>query len=231
MLWFARQVDGFRGWLAVVQSTGELRTGLVAGDFTITVVSPNDTASTNASVSESAQKLGLYYFDIPNSFITANGVGEYGVVAEVDTFAGPSGTPEVRNTTSRVLRVSVDDFDSIATSITNTAQFDLRQAWTLLQTPTNNLRAIVHLEQNGERVTLDGGATISYTGYDRSGSAIAGFSGSGTLRTIGTVTYFDINLAYTPTAGDVITVDCIITGSGVGTGTHRGLTEIGFPDF
>ena len=111
------------------------------------------------------------------------------------------------------------------------AQLDLRQAWTNFAT---GLRAIVHLEQNGERVTLPSGgtpATLAYQGYDRAGNAIAGFSGSGTLRVQGSDTWFDIEQTYTPTAGEVITIRCTISDSGIGGGTHNGMTEVAFPSF
>ena len=72
-LWFTKDSNGFRGWFVAIQTTGLLRTGLVAGDFTVTVVEPGDTASTTPSVSESSTKAGLYTFLIPSSFLTTNG--------------------------------------------------------------------------------------------------------------------------------------------------------------
>lgn len=109
--------------------------------------------------------------------------------------------------------------------------FDLRQGWSRKLTPTSEMRGVVHLEANGNRVTLPGPAACTFQAYDRAGAAIAGFSGSGTLRTVGSDTYFDLSAAYSPTTGEVITVQVTITGSGVGSGTHVGMTEIAFPEF
>ncbi len=113
-MWFTKIADGFRGWFVAVQSNGTLRTGLVAGDFTVTVVEPGDAASLVPTVTESATKSGLYRFDVTSGFITTNGVGEYGVVVEIDTFAGPSGAPNVRTSISKVLRVTTEDFDTLS---------------------------------------------------------------------------------------------------------------------
>lgn len=115
-MWFTRTADTFRGHFAAVRSNGTLRTGLVAADFTATVVDPDDSASTTASVAESTEKAGLYYFDIPSAFFVANGVGEYGVVVEIDTTAS-SGTPNVIDVMSENLRLTVEDFDSLVDSV------------------------------------------------------------------------------------------------------------------
>lgn len=82
---------------AVTAPNGTLRTGLVAGDFTATVVNPADSATSVPTVSESTQKAGLYQFTIPSSFFTTHGVGLYRFVLQVDTIAGPSGAPNVRD--------------------------------------------------------------------------------------------------------------------------------------
>ncbi len=128
-MWFTRTVDGFRGWLPVEQSSGALRTGLVGGDFLATIVNPGDSATTTAPVLEST-KTGLYRFDIPSAFLVTHGIGEYGVVVEIDTFAGPSGPPHVRTTFGAVLRVSIEDFDSLgvtaAAILADTAAIDAR---------------------------------------------------------------------------------------------------------
>jgi hypothetical protein len=116
------------------------------------------------------------------------------------------------------------------TSLAQT-QFDLRQGWSRRVNPSSEMRGIIHLEQNGDRVTLPGGAACTFQAYDRAGSAIAGFSGSGTLRTVGSDTFFDVSAAYTPVAGEAITVQATITGSGVGGGTHVNFVEIAFPEF
>jgi hypothetical protein len=98
----------------VTQGNGSLRTGLVGGDFTAAVVEPGDAATTAPTVSESTQKAGLYTFLVPSAFLVTNGAGEYGVSIEVDTFAGPSGSPNVRDAVGHVLRVSLADLDDLA---------------------------------------------------------------------------------------------------------------------
>ncbi len=128
-MWFTRTADGFRGWLPVEQSNGSLRTGLAAGDFVATIVNPADSSTSILTVAQST-KTGLYRFDVPSAFLVTNGVGEYGVVVEIDTFAGPSGAPHVRTTFGAVLKVSIEDFDSlgvtVAAILTDTAAIDAR---------------------------------------------------------------------------------------------------------
>lgn len=104
-MWLTGEADGFRLWFPAVQGNGSLRTGLVAGDFTATVVDPTDAVTLVPVVAESAVKIGLYFIDITAAFLTANGDGDYGVVIEVDTFAGPSGAPNVRDAFAGTLKV------------------------------------------------------------------------------------------------------------------------------
>jgi len=115
-MWWTKQDDGFIVWFHVKKDNGGLRTGLINGDFTVTVRSPQDDDGYVGIVSEST-KLGLYYFEITDTFITTNGPGEYGVVVEVDTFSGPSGNPNVRDSISNVLKVTQEDFDSLVGSV------------------------------------------------------------------------------------------------------------------
>ncbi len=112
-------------------------------------------------------------------------------------------------------------------------QRQLRQAWSRRVNPTSEMRAIVHLEDgDGNRVALAGGAAMTFQGYDRAGALIAGFSGSGVLRTpVAGDTYFDASVAFAPVSGSVIVIKAIITGSGVGTGVHTGFTEVAFAEF
>ena len=63
----------------VVQRLGTLSTGLPAGNLTITVVDPDDSASTSPTVSQTTQLPGMYKFTIPALFLTTNGVGHYGI--------------------------------------------------------------------------------------------------------------------------------------------------------
>lgn len=110
-MWWVKQSDGFRAWFAAQQGNGQLRAGLVAGDFVATIIGPTDAALTTATVSESTQKPGLYTFLVPSTFTLANGRGNYGVVIEIDTKVGPSGSPHVVGSMSSVLKVSAQDFD------------------------------------------------------------------------------------------------------------------------
>ena len=108
MFAFTRQADGFRGGFAVIQNSGILRTGLVAGDFTVTVVDPADTTTSSPAVAQAANKAGAYTFLVPSAFLVANGNGNYLVVVEIDT-SGASGAPHVVTAFSTVLLVSEDD--------------------------------------------------------------------------------------------------------------------------
>lgn len=130
-----------------------------------------------------------------------------------------SGTTEARLET---------DIPAILTAA-NVAQVDVRQTWS--RALPDAFTGVVHIEANGERVTLPGGATLGYQAYASDGTSIPGFSGAGTLRTSGADTWFELTATFVPTAGTVVTVRCTITGSGIGSGTHNGMTEISFPEF
>jgi len=117
MVWFAKQSDGFQGSFVVVNA-GLLVTGLAPGVFTVTVVNPANTATNNPAVAQSAVKAGLYYFTIPTAFITANGVGEYGVVIEVNKIPPPP--PRIDDAMSAILKVSQEDFDSLGETLVAT---------------------------------------------------------------------------------------------------------------
>lgn len=118
-MWFTRQNSSLRGWFQAIKSTGQLRRGLTANDFTVTVINSSDTLSFVPSVSESIQRPGNYYFDVPSMFLVSGGVGDYNVSIEIDSLAGGSSAPHVRSAMSRVLRVSQEDFDSLSGSIWN----------------------------------------------------------------------------------------------------------------
>jgi len=114
-IWFSRSDQGFRAWFSLVRGNGSLRASAVAGDFTFTVVSPDDLGSQEFFVTESVQKPGLYYADIQSSYLITSGTGDYGVSLEVDT-----GNPQrVRDAFSNVFRVTQEDFDSLSGSIWN----------------------------------------------------------------------------------------------------------------
>ena len=74
--------DGARVSILVQQPSAELATGILSGSFTVTVVAPDMTTTTTATMTESA-KGGLYYFDVPSAFFAANGTGCYQAVVEL----------------------------------------------------------------------------------------------------------------------------------------------------
>jgi hypothetical protein len=100
--------------MAVTDADGTLDATLDAADFVVTVVAPDDSASTIVAVAASTQKGGLYVFDVPSAFLVAHGVGNYGVVVELDTGAS-------RDAYSGVLSVSVQDFDTLGQLADDTA--------------------------------------------------------------------------------------------------------------
>jgi hypothetical protein len=111
-MWFTRTDDSFRAWFQVITGTGVLRRNILSSSFIATVINPNDTLHVSASVTQSLQKEGVYYFTIPSSFLTASGPGEYGVSVEIDVTTAP----KVTTAFSDVLRVSYQDFDTIVSS-------------------------------------------------------------------------------------------------------------------
>jgi hypothetical protein len=98
----------YRVWVTV-EDKGNLKTGLVPGDFTATIVPFNDSASTTASVAESTQKPGLYFFDIPGAFLTTHGAGNYAVVIEANATG-----PKFDAAAGRPLQVTRADIEKIA---------------------------------------------------------------------------------------------------------------------
>ena len=56
-------------------------TGLLTGNFTVSVVRPDDGAVHSSAVSESGLVGGLYYFDVPAAFWTATGMYKAHVVS------------------------------------------------------------------------------------------------------------------------------------------------------
>lgn len=116
-MWFTRDDLGIRIWIAPEDGQGRLKTGMLAGDFVVTVVEPGDTASLVPAMGESVTKPGTYNCLVTSAFLGANGVGDYGAVIEIDTFAGPSGGPHIRTVIGGMLKVYDNDFDSISASI------------------------------------------------------------------------------------------------------------------
>jgi len=96
-----------------VSKGGALRTGLVGGDFTVTLTRPDDGASSTVSVTESTQKAGEYFFDVPGAFLTV--AGDFGYTIEVDASA-----PKLIATNGGVLKVYANDLDSLPQDIIDT---------------------------------------------------------------------------------------------------------------
>jgi hypothetical protein len=119
-MFFTRSNKTLRVWFAAVTSTGNYRNGLTQASFTAEVVNPTDTAQVTSLVSESAQRPGVYYFDVPASFLTTHGIGDYMVSVKIDSQSGSSGTPQVKTIQSNVVHVTFEDFDSLSGSIWNT---------------------------------------------------------------------------------------------------------------
>jgi hypothetical protein len=110
---FTRRADGYRAWFSVVRSTGQLRPGALVTEFDAIVIDPTDTTATEFFVSESISKPGLYYFDIPATYLIASGTGDYGVSVEVDITTAP----KVTTAFSDVLKVSNESWDSLSSSL------------------------------------------------------------------------------------------------------------------
>lgn len=109
-MWFARTTDGYEAWFALKDAAGLIRTGALPANFLVSVVNPADTVVNSPAVAESAAKPGIYRFTIPAAYLIANGVGEYGVVVEINAPA----PKKVTDVLSATLVVSLEDFDSLA---------------------------------------------------------------------------------------------------------------------
>lgn len=105
-MWFSRTALGFRGYFTLVDENGVLVPNKESGYFIVTTVSPDDTANVISTVSESSQKSGLYFFEVPTAFLLSHGVGNYAIVVEVDC-------DEATDAFSEVLVITQADFDSI----------------------------------------------------------------------------------------------------------------------
>ena len=85
-----RTDEGIKVCFAVVRSNGTLRTGLASGDFTVTVINPNDDATTTPTVTQMSQKTGMYCFTIPTAgWLATHGVGVYAFVVEITMAVSP----------------------------------------------------------------------------------------------------------------------------------------------
>lgn len=84
VLQIARASAGIRVWFIVQNADGSLRTGLGAGDFTVTIIRDDDAATNSPAVAQSSQLSGVYFFDVPTAFLTTNG-DQYAMVIQVTT--------------------------------------------------------------------------------------------------------------------------------------------------
>ena len=197
-LYFTKDSTGFVGWFRVEQNSGTLRTGATSGSFVVTVVNPADSATSVPTVTESASKSGLYKFTIPSAFLITNGVGEYGIVIEVNITA----SPKVTSTLSNVLKVSLQEIDDLASQTSvNT-----------LQTSVNTLAAAIIAADltaaSGSTSTVINTAATQATGFYDGLIVVIQNSSGNVARSItsydntnGAFT-LDSALPFTPTIGD-----------------------------
>jgi hypothetical protein len=108
---FSRTSETSRSWFSVVVND-LLQSGLLAGAFTVTLINPDDDASTLLAVSESSIKPGVYYFDFPSAFLTTHGVGKYIAVVEIE-----NEEPLIQLTALTTAFVTQEDIDTVAGEI------------------------------------------------------------------------------------------------------------------
>lgn len=152
--------------------------------------------------------------------------------AVLGRFTGVEGAGFLTGTDS--LEAIRDRGDAAWTTAAISPQVDMRQSWSVAQTPApQSFNGLVALTSQGEKVTLPGGALCTFVAYDKAGVAIPGFSGSGVLRTIGGDTYLACaaTLVTALTAGDTVVVFVTITGSGLASSPESAPTHISVPEF
>jgi len=91
-----------------VQRGGALVPGISSGSFITTVRDPGDSSSSTPSVTESG-KSGVYFYEIPTSFLTTGGVGVYGTTIEISSLS-----PFVKTVLQDLINVTKQDIDTIA---------------------------------------------------------------------------------------------------------------------
>jgi len=112
MSWSAVVGVNFRSWFNVDNGAGSPKAGLLSGDFSVTVVALDDSASTTAAVTESTQVSGLYYFDVPGAFLTTHGAGQYGV-----NIVASTSSPVFAATSGSLISVSQKDIDLLGVTL------------------------------------------------------------------------------------------------------------------
>lgn len=110
-IWKAIIASGVRIYFQVVDSTGNLFTGLPSTDFTVVFINPADSASTTLTVTESTQKAGVYYVDVPSAFLTTHGSGQYGLSIEVNHTPPPPPALDAASLFS--VEVNQEDIDNL----------------------------------------------------------------------------------------------------------------------
>lgn len=176
-MYFTKSTSNFRGWFHL-EADGLIRSGAVANDFIVTIVTANDLGSYIPFVTESVQKPGLYYFDIPTSFLIASGYGHYGISIQtiIDEF------PTLATCQSHVLHVRQNDLDTLSSSLWSTpaANFNVTGTMGWLENRTTNIDVAVSSRAvAGDAMSLTSAAlaqiisgvwTISGSNFTTSGS-------------------------------------------------------------
>lgn len=128
----ARLDNVLRVWFQVRNSDGTLRNGINNNDIELSVISFDDSARIGPMISESLQRAGNYYFDIPSSFFMSNGIGDYFISIEIDTsVVSGSGEPIIVDSSSKMLQVYLEDFNSLSGSVWNSSFSNFNQNGTM----------------------------------------------------------------------------------------------------
>lgn len=105
-----------------VDVAGALAVALTGGNFTVTVLNPQNSAILSPAPTVAASlKLGVYYFDVPSSFFATHGVGMYSALIEIPSL------PQIKFETIQVR----DELAKIEASVTLDPQANLLRvnAW------------------------------------------------------------------------------------------------------
>ena len=98
-----------REWVTIKRSNGVAAPGVDPGDVTVTIRNPADNASSIVAIVESVLGGGLYFFDIPAAFSLSHGVGDYGILIDID-----SNSPKVRDISGGSVEYRVNNLDDLA---------------------------------------------------------------------------------------------------------------------
>lgn len=106
-----RTINSLRIWFPVIRN-GSLVASSTADDFTVYVIDQNDSGFVSPFVTESTQRSGIYYFDIPSAFLVSSGTGDYNVSIEVNRT-----NPTVMDVYYGHINVTDKDIDSISATV------------------------------------------------------------------------------------------------------------------